>query len=823
MSDKLQIFFLFILMTFFSSLDAANAQYENQPVERLEIIIETRTGIVNQTAVAGVKSRMTTQEGGFFTQADFDNDLKVLSRDYDKIEPQLQFINGAMHIVMRVWTRPQIRTINWCGNKHIECADLRKELDIKPLSTFDRQVFNKSFHKIKALYVKKGYFEAQLSYEIVRDCETNEVDIQINICEGRAGHIKEIIFCGFTKDEESDLLDLFMTKEYSYIFSWYTGEGLYHEEGIQQDQFVAVNFLQNKGYADARVSIEVTEACRNMINVHINASRGEIYTVNQIEVSGNTLFCDDEVREVFTFDVGSPYSPEDVRETIGNITDLYGRKGYIDTSVDLEPSLDIETNSYSLKLTIDEGQQFRVGMLKVFGNNTTQTSIILHESLLIPGEVFNIEKLKLTEQKLTNVGYFESVNVFAVKSDGPLGLGECYRDVHIEVKETSTGHFGAFFGYSTAESIFGGLNITEKNFSYRGLGCAWKEGFAFMRGGGEYAHATVQIGLKSRKYIASWAKPFFNDTPWTVGFDIERSNNRYISDDYEINSWALITHATYKVNQFMHFGWHYRIKNSDVVVGSKEKPIKRRKREDIEKSILEMYKDSPLTRAEVKEKIKKERSKETGREQLKHDSDIHGLISASGVSFTYDSTDHPVTPRCGFKSRFEGEFAGIGGDHTFLSFGYLNSYYIPVDKKSILKFRGDFRFIVPIGCGPFDLPIDERLFLGGDALVRGYRSYRLGPQYTGLQDPRGGITMQYYSMELTRRLHHKVEAFMFCDAGYLSRRRFGFSMPACAIGVGARIKIIESIPSVTFGYGIPLNPRKPGDVKKFFISLGGQF
>ncbi len=806
-------------------MDAANAQYENQPVERLEIIIETRTGFVNQSALAGVKSRMTTQEGGFFTQADFDNDLKVLSRDYDKVEPQLQSINGAMQITLRVWTRPQIRAINWCGNKHIDTADLRKELEIKPLSTFDRQAFNKAFNKIKALYVKKGYFEAQLSYEIVPDCETNEVDIQINISEGRAGHIKELIFCGFTKDEESDLLDVFMTKEYSFLFSWYSGEGVYHEDAIQQDQFIAVNFLQNKGYADARVNIEVTEACRNMINVHINAVRGEIYTVSQIEFTGNTLFCEDDVRKAFTFDVGSPYSPEDIRETVGNITDLYGRKGYIDASVDVEPSLDIETKSYSIKMTIEEGEQFRVGMLKVFGNNTTQASIILHESLLIPGEVFNIEKLKLTEQKLTNVGYFESVNVFAVKSDGPLGLGECYRDVHIEVKETSTGHFGAFFGYSTAESIFGGINITEKNFNYRGLGCAWKEGCSFLRGGGEYAHATVQIGLKSRKYVASFAKPFFNDTPWTVGFDIERNNNRYISDDYEINSWALITHATYKVNQFMHFGWHYRIKNSDVVVGAKEKPDHHHRSEkEIKKIVKERYKGKSLTKDQINEKVDKEIKKDKGREQLKHDSDIHGLISATGVSFTYDSTDHPITPRCGFKSRLEGEVAGVGGDHTFLSFAYLNAYYIPIDKKSILKFRGDFRFILPFGnTGPHDIPLDERLFLGGDVLVRGYRSYRLGPQYTGLQDPRGGISLQYYSAEVTRRLHSKVEAFAFFDAGYLSQHRIRFSMPYCSVGVGARVKIIESIPSVTFGYGVPLNPRKPGDVKRFFISLGGQF
>ncbi len=63
---------------------------------------------------------MTTREGGFFTQADFDNDLKILSHEYDKVEPRLELIDGKMHIALRVWIRPQIRAINWSGNKHID-------------------------------------------------------------------------------------------------------------------------------------------------------------------------------------------------------------------------------------------------------------------------------------------------------------------------------------------------------------------------------------------------------------------------------------------------------------------------------------------------------------------------------------------------------------------------------------------------------------------------------------------------------------------------------------------------------------------------------
>lgn len=777
-----------LIFLFFSSLfmmvEAQAPQYEQQQIDKIEIIIENTA---QESGISGesIKSRIRTREGDVFSQLDFDSDLKTLACEFDRVEPLLQSVGGKLQVIIKLWTKPSIRSISWGGCERIERTRLQKELGIKPCSTFDRLAFNKAFHKLKTHYMKQGFFEAELDYSIVPVPECNEVDIIITIKEGRAGRIKNLIFCGFTCEEEEEILEIMITKEYNILLSWYTQEGTYNEDAIQQDQCTIINYLQNEGYADAKVDIKVEEVCKDRINIYITAVKGEVYTFGDITFSGNTLFCDNDIWRQLAIWNGSPYSPENIRETITNITNLYGRRGYIDASVDFEPSLDCGCLKYNVKLTIEEGEQYCIGMIKVVGNCSTQTNVILHESLLIPGDVFNIEKLKLTEQKLQNVGYFKTVNVFAVKSDGPMGLGACYRDVHIEVEETTTGHFGAFAGYSSSESIFGGLNVTERNFNYRGLANVWNDGYRGLRGGGEYAHLTATFGAKSTKYVASWAKPFFMDTPWTVGFDIERANNRYISDDYEIKSWTLMLHANYRINQFVRFAWHYRLKNAWVDV--------------------ETHRESNELRKEAKEP---------------------GLISASGVSLLYDSTDHPVTPRKGFRSRFDIEFVGIGGDSTFFGFGYLNTYFLELDQKSYIKYRADFRFLKPIGDTTADtIPIDERLFLGGESLVRGYRSYRIGPRFPrpNQDDPKGGISMQFYSVEIARRLHKKAEGFVFFDAGHLTHDEWEFAVPRCSVGFGARVKIIDSIPSLTLGMGFPLNAKDNNEVKKFFISIGGKF
>lgn len=756
-------------------------QFENQIIEQITIEM-VNLGPDADFDMASVTSRIKAHEKDLFSQTDFDNDLKTLAREFDRVEPILNSVDGRLFITLKVWPKPTIRLIKWTGNEKIKCKHLQKELGITTCSVFDRQAFNKAFHKLKAYYVKNGFFEASLYYEVTRDPVSNDVDIEIFVCEGRAGRIKNLIFSGLTSCEENEILEMMVTKEYCFFTSWLTDEGTYHEEAMQQDQFVITNYLQNKGYADAQVQIEICEAQQNnRINIHINAEKGQLYQIGKITFDGNKIFPDEIIWDHITFEEGDCYSPDEIRETVRRISNFYGRRGYIDAIVDYEPYLESNDPVYSIHLTIEEGEQFCVGLIKVFGNCSTQTNVILHETLLIPGEVFNIEKLELTEQKLRNIGYFKHVNVYAVKSDGPYGLGGCFRDVHIEVEETVTGNFGAGFGISSVESIFGEFRITERNFNYKGLGCLWTDGFRALRGGGEYLHLSAMVGAKSRKYALSWTKPFFMDSQWVVGFEVERSNNRYVSKEYEINATGITTHGSLQVNQFVRLGLHYRLRNTDVQI------------------------------------------KHAASCLLKDEARNSGLISAAGVTLSYDSTNHPTDPTCGFKSRLEEEFAGLGGNHTFLSLAYLNSYFIPAGKKGVIKLRGDVRFIIPMfRTSGHDIPIDERLFLGGNTYIRGYRAYKLGPQYPE-GDPRGGLSLQFLSAEYSRQITKRFDGFVFCDAGSLSFDLWSFNELRTAIGFGFRVRVLESGPPLMLGMGFPLNPRKRGDVKRFFFTVGGTF
>lgn len=766
------------------NLFAQSLQYENLMIEKIDIeAVALAPGAPFDPN--SVLARIKTRQGDVFSQNDFDNDLKNLANDFDRVEPLISIIEGKLHIKMNVWLKPNIRSITWNGNHKIESERLQKELGIAACTVFDRQAFNCAFHKLKTYYVKKGFFEAALDYTVELDTATNEVDISICIKEGRAGRIKRIIFEGFTCDEEDEILEKLVTKKYCILTSWMSDEGTYNEEAVQQDRFTVLNFLQNEGYADANVDIQVIEGKQNnRILIKIIADKGQPYGFGPITFTGNTLFTDEEIISRFTFEECDPYSPEAIRDTVRRITEFYGRRGYIDAIVDFETRLNCEDRTYSLHFTIEEGECFRVGLIKVFGNCSTQTNVILHEVFLTPGEIFNIAKLQLTEEKLKNIGYFKNVNVYAVKSEGPGGLGTHYRDVHIEVEENITGNFGAGFGYSSVESLFGEFRITERNFNYKGFRELWTRGYSALRGGGEYVHINAMIGTKSRKYSLSWTKPYFMDTPWVVGFELERSSNRYISSGYDIEATGGTIYGSYQLNQFLRLGLHYRLRNTFVRLDNYD---------------------------------------EAG-EPEKRQADTAGLISAAGVSLSYDSTDHPSCPSRGFKSRLEEEFAGLGGDHMFLSLAYLNSYYITPPWGGVFKFRGDVRFVVPMfGSTRTGIPFDERLYLGGDNTIRGFRSYKLGPQFPETKDPEGGMSMQMLTIEYNRQIFSKLDAFIFCDAGYLSMDLWAFGTPWTSVGYGVKLQLLDSIPPIIMGMGYPLNAKSRGDVKRFFFTIGGRF
>lgn len=766
---------------------------ESKPVSHIDIIMENLPPGTSFDPKA-ILSRLKTKIGDPFSQAIFDLDLKTLANDYDRIEPNIQILNNQTYITIKLWPRPQIRTIRWHGNSYIKTKKLQKELGVKPGNTFNREGFNKAFNKVKELYIKQGYFESELNYHLEYDSKTNEVDVIVDVDEGRSGKIEEIEFIGFSSDERSEILKMIHTKRYNLFTSWFTGHGIYNEDAAEQDNLTIVNFLQNKGYADAKVNIQVLEGKKDgKIILKLTADKGAIYHFDKISFEGNTLFTDEQIKAVFLVHPKQTYSPEEIRNTVQAITDLYGRKGHIDASVQYEAELVEDKPLYNVHFRIEEGEQYKVGLIRIFGNIRTQDKVILRESNLVPGEVFDTAKLKATQARLENMGYFQSVNVYAVRTSEEESLGNNYRDVYIEVKEGMTGNVSLFFGFSTSESVFAGLDLAETNFNYKGIPYIFRDGLSALRGGGEYFHARANFGTKQRVYSLSWTTPYVNDSLWRLGFDISKSNSRLISKNYDTDTYGLSVFASYPLNNYWTYGNKYRIRDEQVHVSKK--------------AVVTEQKEASTS----------------------------GVVSGLSVSLNYDSTFTFGKPRQGLKSYGEFEVVGLGGRYMFTKYTFANTYYSSLWSRGIMKYRLDFRFILPIKppsqiAAHIDrrVPLSERFFLGGETTVRGYHPFSLGPRYKGnvgmheKGDPKGGVSSSLISLEYLQIITSFLDAFVFADAGSVELNRFSMHHFNLSCGYGIRLDLLNKMP-IMIGMGYPINPDSSKQVQRFFFSMGGQF
>lgn len=729
-----------------------------------------------------VLEKLKTKVGDPFSPSIFDTDLKLLAEQYDRVEPEVSMRSGEVFITLKVWLRPTIRSITWSGNSHIKGSALRKELAIKGNKTFNRVTFNKQFNKVKEYYVKKGYFESQLSYAIHPVPDTNQVDISIQVVEGRAGIVDDIIFSGFTRREKNRILEMVHTKTYNLFTSWLTGNGILQEEAVEQDRLTILNLLQNEGYGDARVDLQITNAEKEgRVVITLSAERGPLFHYGEVTFRGNTLFTDEEIEKVFIIHPEELYSPDQLRATQEAIKDLYGRKGYIDTHVQFEAQPVADKPIYNIHFEIEEGSQYKIGLIRVFGNEQTQVPVILRESLLTPGETFDSVRLKATQERLQNMGYFKNVNVYPVRAQDDQILGDNYRDIYIEVEEAPTGHASLFFGLSSGDGVFGGLDVTETNFNYKGFLKLPKEGPSAMRGGGEYAHAKVTLGSKQRSYVTTWITPYFRETLWRAGFEAFLNQSQLQAKKYEVDSFGGSVFASYPLTPYWTVGTKYRVKHTST--------------------------DVSHSASEAEKKGEKPA----------------GNVSATSVSLNFDSTDHITKPHNGFRSLMELEFAGIGGNFCFMKYTYANSFYQQLWRRGVIKYRWEAKFLQPIWwTNSFkEIPAGERFFLGGLNSVRGIKDFDMGKHYHN-GDPTGGISSSVLSLEYNHELFSILDAFVFIDAGSLSTGKFRINQYVMTYGAGVRVEIMNRMP-ITVGYGQPVNLPRGTSKQKVFFSMGGQF
>ncbi len=183
---------------------------------------------------------------------------------------------------------------------------------------------------------------------------------------------------------------------------------LYKPETLRVDLQLLENVYQNNGYINVQIGEPVVEINREAGGIVITVPitrEGEQFKVGKVTLTGDSVFKEEEQRQIVRLSTGEIYSREAVRNDIMKLTDAYADRGYAFADVTPTVSIDPGTRVVNLAFTTRPGPKVYIGRIDIVGNERTRDQVIRREMRLDEGELYSATRLQRSRQRLTNLQY----------------------------------------------------------------------------------------------------------------------------------------------------------------------------------------------------------------------------------------------------------------------------------------------------------------------------------------------------------------------------------------------------------------------------------
>ncbi|MGE0372577.1 MAG: outer membrane protein assembly factor BamA, partial [Gammaproteobacteria bacterium] len=390
-------------------------------------------------------------------------------------------------LIVEVEERPAIATVKINGNKDITTDQLKEALKSIGLSEggiFDRSSLEKMKLELERQYFSQGKYSVKVQ-STVSELPDNRVDIVIDIDEGGVAQIRRINVIGNRAFSDEELLDAFELSPRT-MFAFFSDSDQYSSRKLSGDlESLRSHYLDN-GYIN--FSIDSTEVSvtpdKSDVYITINVTEGEKYTVSGVQLTGELIVPEDELRKLISIGAGDVFSRRAATQSAAAISERLGREGYAFSNVNPSPKLDKEKREVELVFFVDPGRRIYVRRINVAGNTKTQDDVIRREMRQMEGGWISTEKVNLSRTRLDRLGYFEEATV---ETPAVPGVADQV-DVNFAVKERPSGSLTAGVGYSQSQGFLVNASISQNN----------------VLGTGKRVSATVNNSSINRTYSFSY-------------------------------------------------------------------------------------------------------------------------------------------------------------------------------------------------------------------------------------------------------------------------------------------------------------------------------
>ncbi|HLF18247.1 MAG TPA: outer membrane protein assembly factor BamA [Candidatus Omnitrophota bacterium] len=725
-------------------------------------------------SIATILSKIKTRVGQEYLQAVISDDLKRLYNTgyFSDVRVDRQEHEGGFKVIIYVDEKAIIEEVTFSKTRHISARGLARKIDSQAGKFLDQKVLKDDVKIIKDFYASKGLTSVTVEPETFIDEVTNKASLHFVIEEGHKIRIKDIKILGNVAFPKKKIQKVLKTRT-----KWWFRSGYLNEEVIEEDMDRIKSFYEQQGYIDATATYTTEALYKGFININIVIDEGRRYSVGTVDITGNSIISEKEIRKVMKeISEGSIFSRDKLSVDVNNIQTLYFDRGYIFAKSEETTAVDPSTGKVNVRIDVEEGSLAYIEKVIIQGNARTRDIVIRRELKLIPGDRFDGAKLRRSKEKLDNLGYFEEVN-FDIQDTDTLDR----KDLVVNVKEAKTGTFSFGGGFSTVDDIVGFVEIQQRNFDFTN----WPT----FTGGGQKLSLRAETGSHKNNFYLSFTEPWLFDHPVSAGFDIfmterERSEDTGYAYDEERTGGRIRFGKQF--TEFVQGGTFYRLEEVDIG--------------DFE--------------AGVSADLLAEGGSNT--------------VSMVGFTLNRDSTDNVFSPTKGLVLDSGFDYAGgfLGGDKDFYRLTGGGSYYIPLSKifNGVLEIRVKGGLVDAFGDAD-KVPIFERFFAGGANSIRGYDERNVGPIDTGTNDPIGGEAMVVANIEYTIPVIEFIKFAVFLDTGNVWATLEDFGEDGLLSGTGLGFRFKTPIGPIKLDYGFPLD-EQPGDDDdggKFYFSVSRGF
>jgi outer membrane protein insertion porin family len=602
-------------------------------------------------------------------------------------------------LVVTVEERPIVKAVDFVGNKKLSSSQIKdamKEAKIEvhagaPLSLRD---VARARSVIADFYTTQGFRSATIDYRI-DDLSKTEKKVVFLIDEGDKVKIESIQFTGNTAVSAQTLRNAMTKTKVAVWWRLLSDNTVYSQANYEADVESIKGVYQSKGYKDVVVKdpildVYITnptakpEKIKRRVRITIPIVQGEKFYTNEIKItrvlqSGQpadppevTVFPTRVLLKMFAeLPPGSVLNHEKLIEAMAAIETMYKTRGYIYWFAD-PAYTEVGKDRVDIDVKVFEGDKFYLGRFEVQGNTQTRDKVIRREFGLDEGDVMDMEAVKKSIQKISQLGYFKlgEEPQFSVRPE------EKKVDLVLKGSETSRNEIQFGAGYSGYDGFFGQFSFQTRNFLGRG----------------EIIGVSAQLGKVSKFFDISYTIPWFLDKNQSVGASLFSRNVNYVSVDEKRKGGTLFYGKGIGLFDSISALYAYEDINANYPVATAPVP--------------------PGQPAPPQKLVA-----------------TQGTTSSLTPAYRYDSRNDPMNPTAGFRLTAAVQIAPdlFGGTNSFIKPTVGSTIYIPVPipRHAILALNAEVGYVVQVGSTP--LPVFERFQLGGEQSMRGFSQGAIVP------------------------------------------------------------------------------------------------